>query len=165
MNCREAQSQIFAEGNGAPGKTPRAALQGHVAQCAACRQIQDSLTVALSEWRAGSGRAIVPDAEREWQRVRRRIRGGAEVGDAPARVRRNIFAWLTLPLGVAAAIAVTLLVMQQRPSESLFSNTPELTARADAVEAPGNDASTMVFVDDKSGWVIVLASDSAPKRG
>jgi hypothetical protein len=36
-------------------------------------------------------------------------------------------------------------------------------ARADAVVAPGNNASTMVFVDDKSGWLIVWASDA--KRG
>jgi hypothetical protein len=33
------------------------------------------------------------------------------------------------------------------------------------VQVSGRDASTTVYVDDKSGWLIVWASDSAPKRG
>jgi hypothetical protein len=38
-------------------------------------------------------------------------------------------------------------------------------ASAESVEAPGDPASTMVFVDEKSGWLIVWASDTAPRRG
>jgi hypothetical protein len=40
-----------------------------------------------------------------------------------------------------------------------------VAARADAVEAPGGNASTMVFVDDRSGWLIVWASDSGGRSG
>lgn len=165
MNCHEAQTEIFAARDGAPGASPSAALDGHVAHCAACRQIRANLAAALGAWRTDSARAIVPDAEREWHAVRRRIRGGAETGSALARPRRNLFAWLSLPLGAAGAAAVALVVLQQpRPSATLADFGDVVTARADAVEAPGHNASTMVFVDDKSGWLIVLASDTAPSE-
>ena len=166
MNCREAHTQIFANRDGAPDASPRAELEGHVAHCAACRQIRDDLAAALGAWRTDSARTIVPDAEREWHAVRRRIRGGAATGLAPVSSRRNIFTWLTLPLGVAAAAAVALMIMN-RPSlsEQQAGFGDRIVAHADAVEAPGNDASTMVFVDDKSGWLIVWASDAMPKQG
>ena len=38
-------------------------------------------------------------------------------------------------------------------------------ARADFVEAPGAKASTMVYVDDKSGWLFVVASDETRQSG
>ena len=122
MNCREAQSQIFAARDGAPDESPRAALAGHVAHCAACRQIRDNLATALGAWRTDSTRAVVPDAEREWHAVRRRIRGGAEAGSAPVRPSRSVFAWLSLPLGAAAAAAFALVVMNQERSAELHSN-------------------------------------------
>ncbi len=162
MNCREAQTQIFAARDGAPGAIPSAALDGHVAQCAACRQIRDNLAAALETWRSDSARAIVPDAEREWHAVRRQIRGGADAGATSARPRRSLIAWWSLPLGAAAAAAFAFVVLnQERPAELPAAFSDAVTARADDVEAPGNKASTMVFVDDKSGWLIVLASDTA----
>ena len=165
MNCREAQTQIFAARDGAPDESPRAALEGHVAHCAACRPIRANLAAALGAWRTDSARAIVPDAEREWHAVRRRIRGGADVGSTATRPRRSLFAWLSLPFGAAAAAAVALVVLQQqRPAATLAGFGDVVTARADVVEAPGHNASTMVFVDDKSGWLIVLASDTAPSE-
>jgi len=167
MNCREAQPQIFAERDGALDNLQRVALDGHLAQCGACRRIREDLTTALTAWRMEVSVVSVPDAEREWHAVRRRIRGGAESGAARAsRPRRNLFAWITIPLGAAAAAALAFFVM---PSTS--PTTPEKTpvavqmARADSVEARGNNASTMVFVDDKSGWLIVWASDARPKQG
>ena len=162
MNCREAQSEIFANRDGAPGASPRAALDAHVASCAACQQIRTNLAAALGAWRTDSARAIVPDAEREWHAVRRRIRGGAETGLAPVRPSRSGFAWLSLPLGAAAAAAFAFVVLNQERSAELHANfSSAVTARAHDVEAPGHKASTMVFVDDKSGWLIILASDTA----
>lgn len=167
MNCREVQHQLFAEGDGALDNSQRAALEGHVAQCADCRRIREDLTTALTVWRIDTARVIVPDAEREWHAVRRKIRGGmTNAANEQALTRRNIFAWLTIPLGAAAALAVALFV--SRPSPQPAHAVPAMptaqVARADAIEAPGNNASTMVFVDDQSRWLIVWASD-APKSG
>lgn len=159
MNCREAQSQILTPPEGASDPSRSALLEGHLAHCAGCRQVRDNLTAALTTWRADVARAVVPDAEKEWHAVRRRIRGGAETGQRPARSRWTFFTWVALPLGAAAAAAVALFVAPQFQSGTL---SPAAIAHVDSVEAPGNNASTLVFVDDKSGWLIVWASDANP---
>ena len=167
MNCREAQSRIFAERDGALDNPQRAALEEHVAQCSGCQRIRDGLTTVFTTWRNDVNRAAAPDAEREWHAVRRRIRGGDEVGGAPAsRPRRNLFAWLALPLGAAAAVAVALFVLFQPATTVPESAKPVARiAHANSVEVPGDNASTVVFVDDKSGWLFVWASAPAPNQG
>jgi anti-sigma factor RsiW len=156
MNCREAQNRILTESDGALDPTSRAALAGHLADCAGCRRVRDDLTAAVSAWRTEVANVTVPDAEREWHAVRRQIRGGATGADRPTRSRRSLFAWIALPLGAAAAAGLALFVS---PSPQF---NPAPIAHVDSVEAPGNNASTMVFVDDKSGWLIVWASDATP---
>jgi hypothetical protein len=165
MNCHEAQHQIFAERDSVPDTTARAALEGHVAQCADCRRIRDDLTAALATWRRDAEKVVVPDAEREWHAVRRRIRGGAATGaEAGAvRSRRHVFAWITVPLGAAAACIIAVLALRQEPVAPAHPHRAQI-AQADYVEAPGNNASIVISVDDKSGWVFVTASDE-PKRG
>jgi hypothetical protein len=167
MNCREAQHQIFAERDSALETTQRAALDGHVAECADCRRIRDDLTAVFATWRTKVDHVAVPDVDREWYAVRRRIRGGVEPGvERTTSPRRSFLPWLTLPLGAAAALAVALFVTRapDAPAPTPVSPGKARVARADSVEVPGNHASTMVFVDDKSGWLIVWANDSE-KRG
>lgn len=163
MNCREAQSRIFAERDGALDGNEHAALDGHLAECDACRKVRDGLAAAVTAWRNDATAVQVPDAEREWHAVRRRIRS-----ESAPTARRPLFTWLVLPLGVAAAAAVafTLFVPSTVPTvvPAPIADATQV-ARVDAVEAPGNNASTMVFVDEKSGWLIVWASDAAPKSG
>jgi hypothetical protein len=164
MNCREAQPQIFAERDGALDTVQRAALDGHLAQCDACRRVRENLASAVSAWRIEAVNVRVPDAEREWQAVRRRIRGGAESSaERTARPRRNVFAWIALPLGAAAALAVTFFVI--RNPSGAGADVPVHLARTNSVDIPGGNATTMVFVDEKSGWLFVLASDTNPKQG
>lgn len=159
MNCSEAQRHLFAAGDVALDNHQRAALDAHVAHCAACRRIGDDLAAALTTWREDNRLARVPDVEREWHAIRRRMRGAGS-GDT-SRSRRHVLPWLALPLGAAAAIALTFYVGQPNPSPATKSaDTPaKHVARADSVEVPDN-ASTMVYVDDKSGWLIVWASDA-----
>jgi hypothetical protein len=156
MNCREAQDRILTERDGALDETSRAALAVHVAGCAGCRRVQDDLSAALGAWRAEVANVTVPDAEREWHAVRRRMRGGETGAQRPVRSRRSLFTWIALPLGAAAAAALALFISPSPPFD------PAPIAHVDAVEAPGNNASTLVFVDDKSGWLIVWASDASP---
>ncbi len=149
MNCREAETHLFADRSADPASAPAAAaLEVHLAQCPACRRLQSRLRSALDEWRTEAAATPTPDVEREWHAVRRRIRG-AETAAAPLR---RFWPWLSVPLGLGAAAALTILVWQRPPSRA--------EARADFVEVPGGKASTMVFVDEKSGWLIVQASDS-----
>lgn len=159
MNCHEAKNHLFADSNGAPDARRPAALDEHLAHCASCRRIGENLAAALTVWRHENARAPLPDVEREWHAVRRKIRGGAEAGGVttPARPRRNLISWIALPIGAAAALALALYVGSggNEPASPTRVPAPQI-ARADSVEVPGK-ASTVVYVDDKSGWLIVWA--------
>ena len=167
MNCREAQSHLFTARDGALDNNQRAALDGHLAQCDGCRKVRNDLSAALTVWRTEVHLVTVPDAEREWHAVRRRIRGGAEAGAVrEARPRRNLFTFLAIPVGAAAAVALALFVSPKvsttLPAENLEGAN---IARAHPTEVSGSNAPTMVFVDDKSGWTFVWANEAGPKRG
>jgi hypothetical protein len=162
MNCREAQQHLFADDSRAPATAERSALVSHLATCAECRQVQARLASALTDWRNENARVRVPDAEREWHAVRRKIRGGAEAGTSTTFARpRRFFAWVAIPVGAAAALAVALFIdpsASPGPAPTTRAPAPQI-ARADSVEVPGG-ASPLVYVDDKSGWLIVWASDT-----
>jgi hypothetical protein len=164
MNCREAQSYLFADRDDVL-ETQRVALDSHVAECTGCRRMRENLGAALTAWRVEVHQTTVPNVEREWYAVRRRIRGGVESGEVRLEPsRRNLFTWFAVPVGAAAALAFAFFVMPS--STNPVAEHAEHVARANSVQVPGNNAATMVFVDDKSGWLFVLASDeAAPKRG
>jgi hypothetical protein len=166
MNCREAQNQIFAERDGALAETERAALVAHVAQCGGCRQLREDFASALTHWKTKAQTVAVPDAEREWHAVRRKIRGGVEAGETRLAPRRPaLLTWLTIPLAAAGALAMALFIsLPGGKPGPVDTPAPSHLARAESVQVSGRDASTTVYVDDKSGWLIVWASDSAPKR-
>lgn len=160
MNCREVQDRLCSAPDAAPDSSADAALEAHVAHCAACRRVRDDLTAALAAWRSDVAQIEVPDAEREWHAVRRRLRGGA----AAPRSRWGLGGWLGLPLAVAGAAAVAVLMVSPPAAvPEVVLPVGETIAKAENIEAPGNDASTMVFVDDKSGWLIVWASDATAR--
>jgi len=165
MNCREAQSQIFAERDGALDNSQRAALDGHLASCDGCRRSRENLTAALTAWRIEITQVTVPDAEREWHAVRRRIRGGMEAGaERVSRPRRTLFTWFAIPVGAAAAVALAFFVAPRATSTlPAEDHSGANVARASSVEVSGNKAPSMIFVDDKSGWTFVWASEA--KRG
>jgi len=95
--------------------------------------------------------------------VRRRIRGGAEAGAARiTRPRRKLLAWVAVPLSAAAAVALAFFIS---PQTSPKIESVEHVARANSVEIPAENATTMVFVDEKSGWLFVWASDANPQQG
>ena len=166
MNCREAQSQIFAERDGALDITQRAELDRHIAHCGDCQRMREDFTAALASWRNEASQVTIPNAEREWHAVRRRIRGGETGVARDSRPRRNLFAWIALPLGAAAAAAIALFVTLQPGSIVLPGLEPTARiAHANSVEVPGDKATTVVVVDDKSGWLFVWASAPDPKQG
>ena len=160
MNCHEAKNHLFADRDDALDNPQRVALDTHVAQCADCRRIRDDLAAAFTTWCTENTEARLPDIEREWHAVRRKIRGGVKVGQE-TRSPRRLVPWLALPLAAAAALALTFYVAPRDDDRSGTTSKAPRTqvARADSVEVPGN-ASTSVYVDDKSGWLIVWASDA-----
>jgi anti-sigma factor RsiW len=162
MNCRSAHPLLSAERDGALASHERAALETHLADCADCRRARVNVAAAVEHWRANVAAAKAPDATLAWQAVRRELRAttGRRESGAPWFV-----SWM-LPLGGAAALAAAVaiaLVPQWRGGlgvSSPMNATTMATARAEFVEVPGN-ASSMVYVDDPSGWLVVWAVDDA----
>ena len=167
MNCREAQDQIFAERDSAPDQDRRAALEGHVASCADCRRIRAHLAAIFISWREETEAVTLPDAAREWHAVRRRIRGGTAAGaEVTVARRRNLISWIAVPVGAAAALALAVYVSPPKTqTSSPRGHAATQIATAESIDVPSENASTMVFVDDKSGWLIVWANDAKPKTG
>ena len=163
MHCRDAERQIFAERDGALDQIQRAALASHLTDCAACRQIQQNFSRVIESWRIEASAIVVPDAEREWHDVRRRIRGGVVVGEQPVVAGRRWMAWIAVPVAAAAALALSLWTPEEPPhKKSVPLAQPAAApavARANSVEVSARDGA-VVFVDDKSGWVVVWDGDS-----
>jgi len=104
----------------------------------------------------------VPDERLEWQRIRRRLNGGPERATQPAR---GIFTlWRSATL-LAAAAAVALGIFLSPSLRTPGAAVASAATTADFVEVGGDASSAMVYVDDKSGWLVVWAADTADKAG
>jgi len=143
MNCSEAESLLPAADPGGLSAAQQRALAEHLAACPACREAQAAFTDLLETWRKETAQTPVPTAATMWARVRAQKQ-------VPRRPHRpNPMFWLGLPLAAAAAVAFVFLT----PGPA----APE-TARAEFV-VTGDAASTMVYVDKESGWLVVWAAD------
>lgn len=150
MNCRQAHDHIFIGTDDKSRSGNREELQTHLTECADCRAIFESLELAFTSWRADHSGSRVPDADLEWQKLRRRLQ------ESQARPQRSILAWMSIPIGAAAALAIGLFVANG-PSTSTpqMANSPAAPT-SHSVPASG---STIVYVDDQSGWTFVLSSE------
>lgn len=155
MNCREAEQHIFAERDGALDPNQRAALASHVADCAACRRQRDELAAAIESLHGSTYVARVPDPDIEWQKLRRQIRGATTP-------KRSWATWIGVPIAAAAAVALGLYIAPSVHQSTQTSGTTELVARRENAANPTATASatsTVVYVDDNSGWTFVWAPD------
>ena len=156
MNCPSAQRLLSAERDGALASPERASLAAHVAGCAECRQFQVRLAEVSAGLKMAAARVAVPDEERAWPEIHREIRASR-----PTAVRAwwHLGRWV-LPLGAAAALAAVALLGPSWTDE----DGPQTVARAEFVEVAGN-ASSVVYVDDKSGWLVVWAAAEPGGKG
>jgi len=155
MNCPEAENLLQAERDDALTVEQRASLDRHLTGCAACRELQSSLLLAGEAVRAEAAAVPVPDVDVEWRRLRSRLHG-AEVPEQPRRRLAPVI-WLGAPLAAAAALALAFIFQSPRPNAA---HGAVALASVDYVEAGRADASTMVYQDQQSGWVVVWASDT-----
>jgi hypothetical protein len=158
MNCHAVQQLLSAERDQTLGADARSTIEVHLAECATCRKWRVTLVETADAWRATTARVRVPDERLEWQRLRRRLNGDTARETRPAR---GVFTvWRSAMLAAAAVIALGLFVAPAwfRPAPVAVASS---TATTDFVEVGGDASSAMVFVDDKSGWLVVWAADAA----
>ncbi len=148
MNCRDCERLLLGEG-GEPSVPESAAIAAHVQDCPQCRALQASLASALGQWKAETA-AQAPDTAAAWRSLRPRL---AARRTQPRRLGRLI--WLSAPLAAAAALALVFYHPAPAARGDGFTS-----AHADFVEAGNPTASTVVYVDNDSGWLVVWAADA-----
>lgn len=167
MNCRDNESLILAERDGALTKVQLAALSDHVATCPACAKLRANLAAALAAYAAGLREVPAPDAAEAWRELQGRLH-------QPAKREKHPLApvvWFGAPFVAAAALAFAFIV--NRPAAPAPLTTATLAASAPLVSAPFDDsviagadyveagdpnASTLIYVDKESGWLVVWAT-------
>ncbi|HTL69212.1 MAG TPA: zf-HC2 domain-containing protein [Lacunisphaera sp.] len=162
MNCRDIENLVLAANDGKLTDAQRAAMANHVAACPACRQVQAQVGAALAAYRADAARVTVPDPGEEWLRLRTRL------GQGPTARKRRLapVVWLSSALAAAAAIAFAFLSPKPQPGAPVvYSPDNEVVAEAEFVEAGNINASTMVYLDKESGWLVVWATDPNAPAG
>ena len=159
MNCRDIEPLLYAERDGALTNEQRATLDQHVADCPACQQAREEIVRAMDTFRIDANNVTVPDADEEWQHLRARLPNKPPQHRAKTKLAPVI--WIGGSL--AAVAAVTFAFVGLRPQGQApvtpVASAPEV-AQVEYVE-PGNaQASTMVYVDKDSGWLVVWATDA-----
>ena len=164
MNCRDIEPLLLAERDGVLTSKQHADLAAHVAGCPACRRERLIYGEAVTFLKTDAANVAVPDAEKEWRSIRSQLHAGG----AKSAKKRPLapLIWFSAPLAAAAALAFAFFVTRppvtQAPSLTPQTSPTEV-ARADFVEAGDTNASTMVYVDKDSGWLVVWATDSEVK--
>ena len=161
MNCRDTEPLLLAENDGVLTNEQHAALGQHVAACPACQQLRARLAEATDAFRTSAATVPVPDVDAEWRTLQAQL---ATTKNRPEKKRPLApVIWFGTPLlAAAAAIAFAFLGGQPEPVKITAPVVAE-AAQADFVEAGSADASTMVYVDKESGWLVVWAADSETK--
>jgi anti-sigma factor RsiW len=164
MNCRDNESLILAERDGGLTKAQLASLSDHVTACPACARLRANLAAALDAYQAGVDAIPVPDTDEVWRDLQTRLHGAE--GKSSRRRPLAPIIWFGASLAIAAALALAFFVTRPAPSTPAteLANTPppydpSVIAGADFVEAGNPDASTMVYVDKESGWLVVWAAE------
>lgn len=160
MNCRDIEPLLLAERDGVLTAAQHASLGQHVAACPACRQMRLDLSVAMSALQSDAASVRVPDVDAEWHTLRAQLSGPATARPEKTRPLAPVIRF-GAPLAAAAAVAFAFFTLQ---TPNPKSETLTKVANAAYVDAGTADASTMVYVDEESGWLVVWATDSEPER-
>ena len=158
MKCRDIERLLLAEPDGGLTTTQHASLDQHVASCAVCQKLRLRIAGAMTAFRTDVAGVAVPDADQEWAALRARLH---ERRGIPAKKRPPVpVVWWGAPLAAAAALALAYFGMRP-PIKTAEPVSPDSEiAQAEFVEAGDNSASTLVYVDKESGWLVVWAADN-----
>ncbi|MEZ5277011.1 MAG: zf-HC2 domain-containing protein [Opitutaceae bacterium] len=159
MNCRQAEKALSRHLDGELPEARVEALERHLSECATCRDTAAAWAGYGEAMKAGAP-APRPDPIAAWYDIRRTLRNREE-----SRPAETVPAWWARPLpwvGTAAALAllaVGYLSLRQTDPRPSTGTTVEY------VETGLPDASTLVYVDDESGWTIVWVLESSDAPG
>ena len=158
MNCRDIEPLLSAERDDALTSEQRVSLDRHMATCPACSEMRAYLLQSMDLFKSDTAAVVVPDAQDEWLKLRANLSSPSFKRSSKRSLAPVI--WFGAPLAAAAAVALAF--FNASPSEKplgALTSAPSEVAQAEYVEAGNTDASTIVYVDKDSGWLVVWASD------
>jgi len=159
VNCAAFETLLLTERDGVLTPDQHAALARHVTDCPACQARRARIAAAMDAFRADTAGVTLPDVNAEWRTLRARLPGAT---GAPRKQRPLApVIWFTASFAAAASLAFVIF-SSRPPLPAPPAAAPEI-AQAEFVEAGDASASTMVYVDKDSGWLVVWASDGAAK--
>ncbi len=152
MNCNEARRLLLASRDGPP--PPEAgALPAHLAGCPGCRRLQADLHAGFEAWSEAARSVTVPAADEVW----REVRAARHRPTPPVRP-----SWVRVGLPLAAAAAVAVLLVQSPWRQASSDDLPTELAQVNFVVPGTPEASTLVYEDSESGWLVVWTAESEP---
>lgn len=157
MNCRDIEPLLLAERDGVLTSQQHAALAAHIAGCPACRQARLHYGDAVTFLKTDAANVPVPNVDEEWRTLRSRLHGAAAQPRKKSPLAPVI--WFAAPFAAAAVLAFAFFVARVPVPQAPAAEA----ARADFVEAGDANASTLVYVDKDSGWLVVWATDGEVK--
>lgn len=161
MNCHKSHQLLSAERDGFLTADQQISLETHLKDCSRCRKVRPLVAASVESWRDSTASIQMPDVDRAWQDIRRAKR---TEGSANSRHYAGALRWIA-PLGIAAGLAVIASVTprwQNHAQAALVAQQEK--AHADYVDVP-SDASSMVYVDDQSGWLVIWSDGSSEPTG
>ena len=151
MNCRDAELLLLASRDGAPNPDQQALLDQHGLACPACQRLR----TGLAAFRAETAAVAVPAPDAEWRTLQPRL------ASARLPLRKRLRApgiWFAAPLAAAAALALAYIGWRPDAVQPAIGPAAE-PAQAEYVDSGDSNASTLVYVDKESGWLVVWAAD------
>ena len=153
--CRKIEALLLSEPDGALSAAELTVVEADVAGCESCRRQRILLSEVSAALKNSHRARSVPSASEEWMTLHERIHNERRHSKENRRAARPWLRWgiPALSLGTAAAVACILYLRAPAPT-----HFPRATiARAEYVQSE-NAESTLVYVDQESGWLIVWAS-------
>jgi predicted anti-sigma-YlaC factor YlaD len=165
MNCATSEQLLSRALDGELPANDRTALDAHLASCASCRALRDEwagFTAMLQE-----PVAPVQTPEALWADVQRAIRlrqgFGGQVRLQGAQGREDeapVFGWRLRWAGAILAVVMLGaygigLGVRRQTERVVAASAPEKAAEVEFVETDVPGASTMVYEDAETGWVVV----------
>lgn len=114
---------------------------------------------SAAAWRVNTASVRVPDERLEWQRIHRRL-DADPVKPGWSDGWSGVALWRGVTVAAAAAVIALGVFMRPRAGEPNAISAAAV-AMTDTAEVGDDAASAMVFVDEKSGWLVVWATSAA----
>lgn len=164
MICRNARKWISLELDGELSVRRSEKLYYHIRRCHSCRSTRDKWVGVGSLLREYVARpAQTPEAA--WADVQRALRTSGQTARNTARIPAGVFSWRWATAAAAALALCGVLGLWWRARGPNVAVAHAPAAEVEWVETDLPGASTMVYEDGQSGWLVIWVVEYREREG